>query len=429
MLLQFNFKNFRSFRDETSLDMEATRESEYPEHIVKNGGEKLLPVMAIFGANASGKSNVCKAFTFMRRYVIRSFSFGGDSGKPDETGELSRMPAEPYLFDHFSCNEPSSFEVFFTLPGDSTQRVYQYGFAIRKAEVVEEWLFTKAKTSRNYRTVFYREKGEDLDLSGIPQKMSELLRMTLQKETLIVSLGAKLNIATLAAVRDWFVSSRTIDFGDPDQSYLLSHTLPENFNEDERVQDDVVRFLSTFDDSIRKFHVEKTEGTADGDFPRIRVEALHRMNDGEGYYPLPFAEESSGTKKLFSLYPFLRDVLSNGLVLFIDELSGRLHPLMVRNIVNSFLDPQINVNHAQLILTTHDSTLFSSALLRRDEIWITEKNHDGISELYSLSEFRRNDGNKARKGEALMKRYLNGEFGGIPSLKPLTMMMKEEPNE
>ena len=125
---------------------------------------------------------------------------------------------------------------------------------------------------------------------------------------------------------------------------------------------------------------------------------------------------------MFALYPSLKEVLDKGGILFVDELNARLHPLLVRNIILTFLTPEINTQNAQLIFTAHDVWQFSNELLRRDEIWMVSKNRDGVSELYSLAEFRGEDGNKVRRDEALSKKYLTGSFGAIPALKPINML-------
>ena len=137
---------------------------------------------------------------------------------------------------------------------------------------------------------------------------------------------------------------------------------------------------------------------------------------------IPLGEESAGTLKMFALYPELQEVLSKGSVFFIDELNARLHPLLVRNFVLTFLNPEININHAQLIFTTHDTWQLSNQLLRRDEIWFTEKNKEGLSSLYSLADFLDEDGVKIRKDENYEKNYLVGKYGAIPVLKSIDIL-------
>ena len=225
MLIQFNFKNFKSFRDEVSLDLSATKITEHEEHVVEMANDKLLKVAAIYGANASGKSNIYDAFKFMSYYVEESFKFGGESDSRQKSdSDYIRVP--PFLFDSKSRNEESTFEVFFVDNSENTGKIYQYGFALQNDEVVEEWLYSKAKTARNrYKTIFYRKKGEELEVNGLPKSSIENIKVALEKETLIVSLGAKLKIAKLKKVRDWFLNNEVVDFGNPAENFFRSQVL------------------------------------------------------------------------------------------------------------------------------------------------------------------------------------------------------------
>ena len=146
---------------------------------------------------------------------------------------------------------------------------------------------------------------------------------------------------------------------------------------------------------------------------------IHKLTDGSGLQSILLGNESSGTRKMLALYEY---VLDHGSVMFVDELNDRLHPLLVRNIILSFLTPEININHVQLILTSHDVWQFSNTLLRRDELWITDKNRDGVSSLCSVADFQDEEGRKIRRNEAIAKNSLIGSYGGIPARKPLVMM-------
>ncbi|MBQ8314262.1 MAG: AAA family ATPase, partial [Lachnospiraceae bacterium] len=177
MLIQFSFKNFKSFREEAILDLSAAKMTEFSERIVSVGNEKILPVAAIYGANASGKSNVYNAFGYMSDYVVNSFKYG------DEEEEFEEFRPTPFLFDSTSANAESSFEVYFTLPGDKTERIYNYGFCVNREGVTEEWLNSKAKTARSYSRVFYRGTAdEELDLSGFPKSSRDNIQVALEKQ-------------------------------------------------------------------------------------------------------------------------------------------------------------------------------------------------------------------------------------------------------
>lgn len=424
MLIQFNFSNYRSFKYEVNLDMEATRITEHPNHVAEVGKEKILKVAAIYGANASGKSNVFSAFDYMTEYVVNSFKFGGDSSiKQSKANEYRKV--SPFLFDSKSKNEPSTFEVFFVDNSNDKYKVFQYGFSLNSEEVLEEWLYTKAKTSSSYKTIFYRKKGEETDYSGI-KKNKDNIELALEKETLIVSLGAKLKIDILKTVREWFLKNEIVDFGNPGENFLRSRLLPYNFDNDREVQQKVVEYFSSFDESIKDFLIIENDGESDEaekEGTSVIIKTLHKMNDSDDMEALNLMEESSGTLKMFSLYPSIQSALELGSLLFIDEFNSRLHPLLVRSIIQLFENPKINKNNAQLIFTTHDVWQLSNDLLRRDEIWFSEKDENGASSLYSLVEFQDKDGEKIRKDESYGKNYVVGKYGAIPKLKAFDMFI------
>lgn len=420
MLIQFRFKNFKSFRDDTILDLSATKISEHSDRVISIGNEKILPVAAVFGANASGKSNVIEAFRYMATYVVNSFAFGGDA--EDKRGKSKKLKHTPFLFDTKSIGAESSFEVYFMDSEEHGFKTYNYGFTLNRAGIVEEWLNSKSKTARSFKRIFYRNEHE-LDLSGLPAKSQENIRIALERETLAVSLGAKLRIAKLKTIRDWFYSTNFADFGNPYENALLSSVIPRGFAEDKLVQDKVVSYFSSFDPSIIGFNVEVISGE-DEEHRHIKIDAIHHLIGG-GTTSIPLEEESAGTLKMFALYPVLQDTLEDGSVLFVDELNARLHPLLVRSILITFLNPTINSKHAQLIFTTHDSWQLSNSFLRRDEIWFTEKNDKGVSTLYSLADFVDEDGTKIRKDESYEKNYLLGKYGAIPALKYFDMFKEE----
>lgn len=416
MLIQFRFKNFKSFRDDTILDLSATKITEHSDRVISAGYDKLLPTAAIFGANASGKSNVIEAFRYMMTYVIESFSYGGDPN--DRKTKNKKLKYTPFLFDSASKDAESSFEVYFMGTEERGYKSYNYGFTLNQDGVIEEWLNSKAKTAREYKQVFYRN-GNELDLSGLPTKSQELIRISLNKEALIVSLGAKLKVTKLKSIRDWFYNTNFTNFGNLYENVFLSSLIPDGFAENKSVQDKVVAYFSSFDSSIIGFHTEVLKGE-DEDHRHVKIDAIHCMVNG-GTASIPLEEESDGTLKMFALYPALQDTLENGGVLFVDELNARLHPLLVRSFLITFLNPEINSKHAQLVFTTHDSWQLSNNLLRRDEIWFTEKDDSGVSALYSLADFVDEDGIKIRKDESYEKNYLLGKYGAIPTLKYFDM--------
>ena len=359
----------------------------------------------------------------MSMYVINSLDYGDES---DQKKKKSRFfKPTPFLFDSDSRTAESSFEVYFIDSEENGAKTYNYGFTVNSNGVCEEWLNYKSKTSRgDYKKIFYRN-GNELDLSGIPSKSQENLRIALENETLIVSLGAKLKIAKLKYIRDWFINNDFADFGKPIENFFLSQLIPEGFAEDEKVRKNVVDYFASFDPSIIDFNVEVLKTDDDEENDHLKIDAIHKMIGSDQTASIPLQNESAGTLKMFALYPMLQDVLSTGGVLFIDELNARLHPLLVRTFIITFLNPEINTKNAQLIFTSHDSWQLNGNMLRRDEIWFAEKTLDGVSTLYSLADFVDEDGVKIRKDENYEKNYLLGKYGAIPSLKYFDMFKEE----
>ena len=416
MLIQFRFKNFKSFRDDTILDLSATKITEHSDRVIQIGTEKILPTAAIYGANASGKSNVIEAFRYMMTYIVDSFAYGGEAD--DKKSKTKKPRHTPFLFDNTSKDAESSFEVYFITSEEDGCKSYNYGFTLNQDGVVEEWLNSKAKTARDYKTIFYRSK-EELDLSGLPKKNQDAIRMSLYDEALIVSLGAKQRIAKLKLIRDWFYNTNFTNFGNPIENFFLSSLIPDGFADNEKVQAKVIDYFAAFDPFIIGFNVETIK--SDDDVEKVTIDAIHQIIGSKETASIPLQDESDGTLKMFALYPALQDTLDTGSILFVDELNARLHPLLVRSFIIMFLNPETNPKHAQLVFTTHDSWQLSNSLLRRDEIWFTEKTSSGITTLYSLADFVDEDGTKIRKDESYEKNYLLGKYGAIPTLKYFDM--------
>ena len=402
------------------MDLSAAKMTEFSDRVVSEGNDKILPMAAIYGANASGKSNIYNAFEYMADYVVESFKYG------DEEEKFEEYRPTPFLFDSVSNDAESSFEVYFTIPGDKAEKTYNYGFCVDRHGVTEEWLNSKAKTARKYTSIFYRSTEENtLDLSGLPKSSRDNIQVALEKQVLIVSLGAKLKVTKCKDIRDWFMANEFADFGDPFTNFFLSRRLPKGFVDDASVQKKVIEYLASFDEHIKDFEIEKLPHDADSKEETFNISSFHKKIDSDTFAAIPLSMESAGTLKMFALYPELQDVLEKGSVFFIDELNARLHPLLVRNFLLTFLNPEINTKHAQLIFTTHDTWQLSNQLLRRDEVWFTEKDEQGISKLYSLADFVDESGTRIRKDESYEKNYLIGKYGAIPTLKSIDIFKEE----
>ena len=416
MLLQFYFSNYRSFEGEGILDMRASGSNELSSHVRNNLNERVLPVTAIYGANASGKSSVFEAFQFMALCVLESLSFSDDDKK-----NPYKLKVDSFKFSK-SREKPSEFEINYIDKKGKKELYYNYGFKIDNSGILEEYLTSNTKTgvkrNEDYTYIFKREKNQKLYLDSSIEKFRENLEISLKEKTLLVSLGAKLNIDEFIRVRTWFINTEVINFSNSLYGAFLENILPNNIIESEEVRKNLVSFINSFDDSIIDIEVEKISAIDENDKDNYRVFTIHKSDKGTSTARISMNEESSGTKKMFSLYQTLLDVLRKGGVFFADELDIKLHPLLMRNILLTFTDKEKNPNNAQLIFTTHNTIYMDMDLLRRDEIWFVEKNN-GVSNLYSLDDITNEKGEKVRKDSNYEKHYLLGNYGAIPNLKNL----------
>ena len=416
MLLQFYFSNYRSFEGEGILDMRASGSNELSSHIRNNLNEKVLPITAIYGANASGKSSVFEAFQFMALCVLESLSFSDDNKK-----NPYKLKVDSFKFSD-SRDKPSEFEINYIDKKGKKELYYNYGFKIDNSGILEEYLASNTKTgvkrNEEYTYIFKRERSQKLYLDSSIEKFRENLEISLKEKTLLVSLGAKLNIDEFIRVRTWFINAEIINFSNSLYGALLENILPNNIIESEEVRKNLVSFINSFDDSIIDIEVEKISAIDESDSDNYRVFTVHKSDKETYVAKISMNEESSGTKKMFSLYQTLLDVLEKGGVFFADELDIKLHPLLMRNILLTFTDKEKNSNNAQLIFTTHNTIYMDMDLLRRDEIWFVEKDN-GVSNLYSLDDITNEKGEKVRKDSNYEKHYLLGNYGAIPNLKNL----------
>lgn len=405
MLIRFNFKNFKSFRDENSLDLRAVLNDDYANKSFLCGKNELLPLCAVYGANASGKSNAIEAFKYMHDYLAQSINFKQDSLSLISGFYDFNYAAKPFLFDSTSEHIPSEFEVYYS-NNDNPDKIYNYGFSIKNTEISEEWLNCKMSGSEDFTVLFYRNNNTgELDLAQIDEKYHSNLKISLRNETLILTLGSLLNIPVLEDAYRWFQNTGIWNAENMSYKNTVSFIGDKLKKGDNVFIEDMTSFIQSFDNSVKAFRIDNIKPDDQN------VVAVHKMTDSEEYYNIPVQNESEGTLKMLSLFPGIYYILKNGGVLFVDELNSKLHPLLVRHILIMFSNENINRNHAQLIFTTHDAWQLNDDILRKDEIWFTEKDHSGVSSLYSLNEFIED---KTEVNYA--DNYLLGEYGAIPDL-------------
>ncbi len=400
MLLQFRFKNFKSFADEAVLDMTATTIKEHSNTLIEKNGIKVLPLAAIFGANASGKSNIFSAFKSMQDDVLGYYD-------KDEKHNL----IVPYIFDKNKKNEPTEYEVSINIDDDE----YRYGFVRNKERVLEEWLFEKKflkNTKSKEKNIFYRDEKKvypDKVNSTERKELDYLGSMIKENELLLTSIGLRKKIK-YSEVYKWFKKTSDFqNFSTDSREYINTMAISKLLYNEESLKDEVVEILNKFDNSIIDLEIEEKEDII---FDEVySVYTIHKDSEGN-IVKLLLESESSGTKKMFSLIVSLFLSLQLGNVLWIDELDAKLHPLILRYIIKMYGDKELNVSNGQLIFSSHNLVCLDSSDLRRDEIWFVEKMNQ-VSNLYSLYDFR-DDENAVRSDLDFGKHYLSGRFGAIP---------------
>lgn len=402
MLIRFSFKNFKSFKNENCLDMEATSLKEHEYNVAKTDNGEYLKVSAIYGANASGKTNVLQAFDYMKKRILVS----------DDSKKNSPIDEEN-IYSFMINNDPIVLEVEILAKNN---KIYKYGFEVLKDKIISEWLFEK-RVNKFY-AIFERENN---NVSMKPNKISELVNI--DERTLFLNIYSKIdrNNEDFSNVYDWFVNSTYLDLDNPNFERFINNRVSLKILSDENYKKELLKFIKTFDSGIEgiKTTPDSIEAVKSNN-GIIDIEVIHRGENGE-LKALPFYLESNGTRKMFHLFDFFMDALKNGMVLFVDELDAKLHPLLTRYIINLFHNSDTNKGNGQLIYSTHDTVNLNKETFRRDEIWFAEKDKDGISEIYALSDYiledDKNAGKKVRNDATYNKDYLTGRYGAIPVLE------------
>lgn len=422
MFIEFTVKNYRSIQDTQMMSMAAS--NYYNDLDGTNcfysgvaGLPKLLRSAAIYGPNAAGKSNLFHALKFMQKFVLESHA----------QQEGLQINIVPFALNKQSLSEPSEFEISFLQ--DNVR--YQYGFAANKMRIVKEWLlaYPEGKAQHWYERKY--NAATDKDEWHFSKKFigrRQLWQDATRKNALFLSTAIQLNNEQLKPVFNWFQKLVTIL---PSDQVLINFSVDHCASKEGTSR--IMRFMNAADINIVGIHVEmipmpaiKHEMLPSGMPQSIKdallldmqgkqipdVQFLHKADNGE-IVPFNLMDESDGTKRLFTFAGPWLDVLANGRVMFIDELGTSLHPLMLRFLLGLIQNPEINKNYAQLIFTTHDTSVLDTDILRRDQIWFMEKDPEQKSRLYPLSDF------KPRKEEAIEKGYLKGRYGALPFIGEL----------
>ena len=383
--------------------MEATSLKEHEYNVAKTKNGDYLKVSAIYGANASGKTNVLQAFDYMKKRILVS----------DDSKKNSPIDEEN-VYSFMINNDPIALEVEILAKNN---KIYKYGFELVKDNIISEWLYEK-RVNKFY-SIFEREKNNVKNIRN--NKITMLANI--DERTLFLNIYSKIdrNNEDFSSVYDWFVNSTYLDLGNPNFERFINNRVSLKILSDENYKKELLKFIKTFDSGIEEIKttpdsieaVKSNNGIID-------IEVIHKGENGE-LKALPFYLESNGTRKMFHLFDFFMDALKNGMVLFVDELDAKLHPLLTRYIINLFHNSDTNKGNGQLIYSTHDTVNLNKETFRRDEIWFAEKDKDGISEIYALSDYiledDKNAGKKVRNDATYNKDYLTGRYGAIPVLE------------
>ena len=428
MLVEFTVGNFLSFKNRRTLSLNATAVKEYADtNLIVTEKQNFLKGAVIYGANASGKSNLIKAMSTMRRLVLKTF----------EQSSTAPLAVTPFLLNTGNEHQPSFFEMLFLI--DSVR--YRYGFEIDNSSVKSEWLFEAKKQTE--KPLFIRE-GDGIEVMKSFAEGRELEEKT-RDNALFLAVVDQFNGATAKKIMNWFNNFVTISGLSHERYTSLTFSMLDNEDTQPLLQafydradlgfDSVKLIKKEFDakglpigmpDSIISELSTKLQGQT-----IVNAQTLHKKYDpdnkvvGSVEFEMD-SQESAGTNKVFNMSGPIFDVLRDGGALVVDELDASLHPLLTLAITRLFNSNEHNPHNAQLIFATHDTNLLSYGNFRRDQIYFVEKDMYGASDLYSLIEYKEDTPSKAiRKDRSFEKDYMQGRYGAIPFIGNFSNFLSE----
>ena len=432
MLLNFAVTNYRSIKERQVFSLMAVEDLPHEESLIRSkDGIPILPVALLFGANASGKSNILRAFGTMQRMVLNSVRLN-----PDDTLD----EYEPFLLDEESRNNSTEFEAEFIIKEEGgIEHHYRYGLAFSETLITEEWLYRYE--GDNETELFSRDRDKvQVNETEFPEGKGK--EDTLNSNRLFLSLIAQLNGTQSKEIISWFDGGKFVTASQIEEYRIVTSSLLK-YKKNLIVLDDTVgfdnivdfidmalTFLSNIDIGITELSIKEESVALPKELPEEIKKVLYQ--DGETTLNIYSTHnrynkereiigkevfsterhESEGTQKITELLGLIFLILWGGKLLVIDELDAKLHPLLTRAIIQLFTNPKINPHGAQLVFTTHDTNQLHLDYVRRDEIWFTEKNPVEATELYSHIEFKDFD-----PSMDITEQYVNGRYGAIPRIK------------
>jgi hypothetical protein len=428
MLIEFKLENFRSFRDEASLSMEATGLKEYRNSLTQTNNKEILPSVAIFGKNGGGKSNIIRGFWLGAQFIKNA---------QKTQHEKALIPVNPFSLNDYSNAEPTGFEYDYISDGIR----YVYGFKATREIIVEEYLHHYPK---KVKAVIFDRKYQDFRFpEGPEKKKKEMIMQAVAANQLFFSIACTMNYQPCIQAMKWFREelffsqdypdipqqllqnadnanmlsaiteyAKEADLGILDMSYEFKES---DLTDQVALPDDMPEDLKT---ALRSFMNALAEAPSASE-SKLTISAINATSYHDGIkkngerdrYPIKLSDESDGTKRLMALAPAIERTLSQGGVLIVDELEKDMHPILMEFIISKFQSKKTNLANAQLIFTTHNTELLNMELLRKDQLYFVDKDREtGASELYCIK------GLKTHTSENIQKSYLKGKYGATPDL-------------
>ncbi|MFM6093008.1 MAG: AAA family ATPase [Cuspidothrix sp.] len=421
MLVDFTVENYRSIKEPVTLSAVAQKQSARktsatskrkgiksdheiaPGYHVEGWDMEILPVLAIFGANASGKSNVIQALDYLLMMMTRGVEKTVNSSIYFKYAKLDH-----FKLDSISAKQPTKFELRTLFENN----IYTYSLEINQHRVISEKLDYSLHTTKRTRRLYHRQWDDNNkkfswktgdDFAGPHNQLQQSIR----ENELFISTLLKLEVNIIKSLIQWLtIRILGINLGNEEMSIsVIKELMKYSVNDNNKVFLRVLKIVQKFDIGISRIEIKKRYD----DSSEYNIYAIHNTNEGDEIY-WNLDEESLGTQRLFHLAFYIVISLGVGLLIIIDELGTNLHPNIIKTLIKMFQNPKTNPTNAQLIFTSHDNTLQRNNLLRRDQIWFTQKRPDHSTELYPLTDFH------VRNDLAIDKAYLDGRFGAVPFL-------------
>lgn len=406
MLIEFNIENFRSIKEQVTFSMVATKDKSLDNNLIQNTlkDDKLLKSAVIYGANASGKTNVLLALNFFKALVLNSHTHQKGQG----------IKFTPFKLDKDYLKKPTKFNIIFL----KNNTKYDYSVSFNKEKIIEEKLYYYPNNKK--ATIFERKNTTEFKFTNEEKDQKFIAKRTIEN-VLYLSKSVHENLDLTIPAFDWFRDD--LQFVGPYEPLISEEFTINILNSDKKLKELVLKALWEADVGIEDIdaNIEKIENLPEGMPPELKnlianqkgalkrneIKTIHK-----GVHFDFYSEESEGTKRMFSLIGPWIDALRKGKILVIDELDTKLHHLLNIFLINLFHDPTQNKKNAQLIFTTHNINLLDQDIFRRDQVWFTEKDSEtGATDLYSLVEY------SPRKDKDIQKGYLAGKYGALPFIK------------